>query len=694
MAPHGGGMMRRGPGGHLGGGPSGMRGGGRLTSRFRSDGRRGGILTSRFNTGGGRRDMMPLRTRRFAPVGRRDGVSGGRITKRTLDTTGVSKKALIKRALAAAKEIDDDDDDQTTENEGEDEEEEEEDADVDDDKDTMVADGEDSKHEDSEEEEEEELEGHGGGGEKDTSEKADKSQDGGEGEEGGEAEKDTSAATAEKAEKSEEGGEGEGEGADEKKDANSTPKKVAKKVVKAKASPGSDDGGEKKKKDTRITTKYRTSSYIKLSCCHCGTKCIHFKEYQNHLFRGLHKNAMRRLAGKTRDKLMEMRQKQRVAQKEEDEKVDADSEQKSSYCPLCQLNFRQPKAVHQKSDGHKEMKRFLMPYCATCKIGFKSPMAYEAHRCSLEHLKFKARVERYAAKEDEDAGTEIDLENFTTVDEVGNVDEPIDTGKENASTPKKDGSAGRPGTDDDEDESDDVDDDTVIIGAEHVKKVEVQYCDLCNMYLPRRDDPEKMLRAHCKNRAHLRLYIRQREDKKLRMRAERIHKKKLTDAKAKKAAKKGDKDTSVASEADSSEKADSAAAGAAKSDKKSDDADKKEETTNEDQLWEVVDNDLGDLLREVSNPTEDAEEEEDEEKTSSERYDKFKHTEKNGVEPATSSTSVHEDDDVVEVSATSTATAASTSPEKKAPAAVKKATNGDAANGGGAAADKEVKADA
>lgn len=666
MPPH---LMRRGPGGP----PGGMRGG-RLTSRFRNDSRRGGLLTSRFNT---RREIMPIRTRRFPPV-RRDGVGSGRITKRTLDTTGVSKKALIKRALAAAKELDDDD--HTTENEGEeDDEEEEEEEDIDDDKDTTVADGDDSKQdlEDSEDE----LEDTG----KEASEKADKSQDGGEEEDGGDEEKDVSGAAV-KADKSE----GVAEGDDEKKETPSTPKKVAtKKVVKAKTSTASEDG-DKKKKDTRITTKYRNSSYIKLSCCHCGTKCIHFKEYQNHLFRGLHKAAMRRLAGKTRDKLMEMRQKQRVAQKEEDEKVDADSEQKSSYCPLCQLNFRQPKAVHQKSDGHKEMKRFLMPYCATCKIGFKSPMAYEAHRCSLEHLKFKARVERYAAaaKEDDDAGTEIDLENFTTVDEVGNVDEPtIDTGKENESTPKKDGSAGRPGTDDDEDESDDVDDDTVIIGAEHVKKVEVQYCDLCNMYLPRRDDPEKMLRAHCKNRAHLRLYIRQREDKKLRMRAERIHKKKLTDAKAKKAdAKKGDQDTSVASEADSSEKADTSAA---KSDKKSaaDDSEKKEETANEDQLWEVVDNDLGDLLREVSNPTEDAEEEEDEEKASSERYDKFKHTEKNGVEPASSSTA-HDEDDVV-----STA-----SPEKKAPTAVavkKVAANGDANGaGGGAPAEKEVKADA
>lgn len=253
---------------------------------------------------------------------------------------------------------------------------------------------------------------------------------------------------------------------------------------------------------------------------------------------------MRRLAGTTRDKLGQMRHAQRVAQKEEDEKVDDSSEQKSSYCPLCQLNFRQPKAVHQKSDGHKEMKRFLMPYCTTCKIGYKSPMAFEAHRSSIEHLKFKARVERYANSKDDDGedGTEIDLENFTTVDEVGNVDEPTDSSKENTSTPRKSGSAdnkstGRPGTDDDDDDDSDDAEGQTVIGSEHVNKVEVQFCDLCNMYLPRRDDPEKVLRTHCKTRSHLRLYIRNREDKKLRERAERIHKKKLSDAKAKKGMK-------------------------------------------------------------------------------------------------------------------------------------------------------------
>lgn len=128
---------------------------------------------------------------------------------------------------------------------------------------------------------------------------------------------------------------------------------------------------------------------------------------------------------------------------------------------------------------------------------------------------------------------------------------------------------------------------------------------------------------------------------------------------------KKEKDASV-SEADPSEKPDS-------DEKKAGEGENKDSTT-DDQLWEVVDNDIGDLLREVGGPGEDAEEEEDEEKASSERYDKFKHTEKNGLDQSNVHDSTVEEDDV------------STTEKKAGP---KKATNGDA-NG----ADKEVKAEA
>nr|XP_029725815.1 zinc finger protein on ecdysone puffs isoform X2 [Aedes albopictus] len=616
---------------------------GRLTSRFRNDGRRG-MITSRM---GSRRDVRPpMPRRRFPPTrGGRDGI--GRITKRTIiESSRVSRKALIKRALAAAKELDDD---QTTENEGEDDDEEE----VEVKEEAMEGDDEEVQDEAREDEEEEEDDG-----DKTVKDEEEEEEDA---EEGDKAEEDAEDKEEgdDKGDETKEGEDGEG---DEKKEAPSTPKKTVKKVAaKPKGTPGSEKSTDKdgeKKRDTRINTKY-SKSYIKLNCVQCHTKCITFKEYQNHLFRGLHRTAMRRIANKTRDKLIEMRTAQRAAQKEEDEKVDENSEQKSSYCLLCQLNFRQPKSVHQKSDGHKEMKRFLMPYCATCKIGFKSPMAYEAHRASLEHLKFKARIERYAKEETGEDGAEIDLENFTTVDEVGNVDEPTDSSKDNASTPKKGDSVGRPGSDDE----DDTDDETVI-GGEHVKKVEVQYCDLCNMYLPRREDPEKMLAMHCKTRSHLKLYIREREDKKLRERAERIHKKKLSDAKAKKDAKK-EKETSV-SEADTSVKQEA-------TEKKAGEEGEGKDATTDDQMWEVVDNDIGDLLREVGGPGEDGEEEEDDEKASSERYDKFKHTEKNGLDQS----NIHDSTGEEEVAST----------DKKAGS--KKATNGDSS-----VADKEVKAEA
>ncbi|XP_058829003.1 zinc finger protein on ecdysone puffs-like [Topomyia yanbarensis] len=609
---------------------------GRINSNFRNDGRRG-IITSRFNNRRDLRGAPPLR-RRFTTIRHRD---GGRVGtgKRIDTTTRVSRKALIKRALEAAKDLDDD---HTTENEGDDDEE----AD-DDDKDTTGADGSDCKKEPKE-------------GEEDDGDKTEKEE-----EEDDDADKTTEKDEEEKEgdTKADESKDGEDADGEVKKEGSASPKKSVKKS-KANAGEKSDDKSADKK-DTKITTKYRTSSFIKLTCCHCHTNCVTFKDYHIHLSRGLHRAAMRRVSAKTRDKLMEMRQAQRVAQKEADLTVEDGSEQKSSYCVLCQLNFRQPKAVHQQSDGHKEMKRFLMPYCATCKVGFKSPMAYEAHRASLEHLKFKARVERYASKKEEsgeDGVAELRLENFLTVDEVGNVDDPTDCGKEGTSTPKKSGvaDAGRPGTDDDDD-SDDVDEDTVI-GSEHVTKVEVQYCDLCNMYLPRREDPEKVLRLHCKTRSHLRVYIRNREDKKLRERAERIHKKKLSDAKTKKDAKKD-----TASEADTSETAD------VKSEKKADEEGANKDTTTEDQMWEVVDNDLGDLLREVAEPAEDGEEEEDDEKTSSERYDKFRHTEKNGLDKTIHDEAVDEED--------------ASSADKKI--VVKKATNGDAN-----CADKEIKAEA
>jgi len=65
----------------------------------------------------------------------------------------------------------------------------------------------------------------------------------------------------------------------------------------------------------------------------------------------------------------------------------------------------------------------------------------------------------------------------------------------------------------------------INVGSEHVKKVEVYYCDLCYIYLPRKEDLEASLKRHCAGRTHLRAYVRHRDDKNLRIQAERIHRK-------------------------------------------------------------------------------------------------------------------------------------------------------------------------
>lgn len=63
----------------------------------------------------------------------------------------------------------------------------------------------------------------------------------------------------------------------------------------------------------------------------------------------------------------------------------------------------------------------------------------------------------------------------------------------------------------------------INVGSEHVKKIEVYYCDLCRFYLPHLEDPEAALQKHCSTRNHLRAYLRYKENQSLKITAEMIH---------------------------------------------------------------------------------------------------------------------------------------------------------------------------
>lgn len=74
----------------------------------------------------------------------------------------------------------------------------------------------------------------------------------------------------------------------------------------------------------------------------------------------------------------------------------------------------------------------------------------------------------------------------------------------------------------------------VNVGNEHVKKVEVYYCELCRYYLPMKEEYEIALRKHCATRSHLRSYLRFKENQNLRAAAEKIHRRHQEQREAKK----------------------------------------------------------------------------------------------------------------------------------------------------------------
>lgn len=108
---------------------------------------------------------------------------------------------------------------------------------------------------------------------------------------------------------------------------------------------------------------------------------------------------------------------------------------------------------------------------------------------------------------DDDAdGLPVDLDKFLTVDSVGDVDDIHSHNDDSDGTGDVDATTGE-----------------INVGHEHVKKVEVYYCDLCRYYLPHLEDPEASMHKHCMSRNHLRSYLRFKENQTLKQAAELIH---------------------------------------------------------------------------------------------------------------------------------------------------------------------------
>ncbi|KAI4471269.1 zinc-finger of c2h2 type [Holotrichia oblita] len=394
----------------------------------------------------------------------------------------------------------------------------------------------------------------------------------------------------EKKEKGENEAEGEvKEGTEEDKEkAGTSPKKVKKE--------GSAER-EDKKSESGSDEKSRKRPFIKLMCPHCLTKCPTFARYSMHLQSGKHMAAMRRIAIKQKAILSRMRVIQRNAQREL-EKTTEDLAPRTNFCPLCKLNYKQPKATHQASEAHKNMKKFLMPYCKVCKITFKSPMLYESHCCMIDHLKRKAIVDDKSDKEG--SGLEDNLENFMTIDSVGEMED-----EETTTTEKK------------KEETENKPKEQINVGIEKIKKVEVYYCDLCRMYLPRGDEADmpKILAKHCRQRTHLQRYVRYKEDKELTKRAERLQRKETAEKEKEKV-----KEETKADDEQEDKKPEVKENGEI--------ANNEDDDGGEEKLWADVDKDLGDILAEAGSGNKSSDEDEEDSAAAGERFDRFKLSEK------------------------------------------------------------------
>lgn len=451
------------------------------------------------------------------------------------------------------------------------------------------------------------------------------------------------------------------EGAEEEPTKTEQPKKVKKKVVKkikkVKLSTEKDDSKtaeegeketEKEKEENEeepekpMLTDFLGQPFIKLKCPHCHHLCVTFKEYSKHLDTRKHQKAMAELFTKLRKTLVNMRMEQRKKQRQIDDEMKAKNMHlKTFFCAICKLNYRSLKSQHLSSSAHRKMSEFLLPFCKVCRIWFKSAWSYESHLCELTHIKRKARMEKLSRPPvSKDDGDMLDPSSFMILDSVGSGDDSDVEKSEDESGEKKEGV-----DENDKDEKSEKDHSgepkkkkrsEIKLGAEFCKMVEVYYCDLCKLYLPRLDDKDKALTIHCRSRTHLQRYVRlnntRKDDATLRRKAVRLHRErqKLKEKKEKEEtpvkeeeeevlkptdeelAEVADKPAEEQTEETSGEEVKEAVESPAK----------KTSEEDEEKMWSEVDKDLSDLLHDGDEPHDD------EEDSRKERYDRFKQSDK------------------------------------------------------------------
>ena len=199
-----------------------------------------------------------------------------------------------------------------------------------------------------------------------------------------------------------------------------------------------------------------------------------------------------------------------------------------------------------------------------------------------------------------------------TVDSVGEIDEEMDADMEallNETQINEDGS----------EENDDKD--RVPVGGEFVKEITAFYCEICEHYSADKTTLEAYKKKHCLQRSHLKAYLRYKEEEKLAKKRKESKERKKSESERKededdKDKTEEDKDEEVEEHEEHEEEEHDEDHEEANGEDEEEEEEEHEEHEDEDKegqedkLWEDVDKDLGDLLREVEPHERDEDEEE------------------------------------------------------------------------------------
>ncbi|XP_050439026.1 uncharacterized protein LOC126844691 [Adelges cooleyi] len=276
-------------------------------------------------------------------------------------------------------------------------------------------------------------------------------------------------------------------------------RKVVKKVVKILKKvkkPKEDDttSTTKHSSKTRDQTTKRTEEHVRtLLCPHCEFTSVRTRDYEMHLMKIRHRNAMTVIARNRKRELFMIRQDQRKEQKEIDDNNDGENSE-TKFCKLCQLTYKQSKGDHFASVLHKKIKQATQPSCIICHLVFASPMRLEHHLCSIDHLEKVLNQPQKQAKQPaaaavsvpndiDDAEGEVDIANFMVLDSVGSGEDEEKPNKIDSERKKKINS-----------------DKKLALGIEFCKHV--YYCELCDLILPVHENVEQ----HCHSSLHVQRY--------------------------------------------------------------------------------------------------------------------------------------------------------------------------------------------